>query len=44
MKTKKPNLSADELLALVEAHRVKFIDLQFTDVGGAVKKCHNPDK
>ncbi len=42
MKTKKPNLSADELLALVEAHRVKFIDLQFTDVGGAVKNVTIP--
>ena len=42
MKTKKTNLSADELLALVEAHRVKFIDLQFTDVGGAVKNVTIP--
>jgi glutamine synthetase len=44
MKTKKTNLSADELLALVEAHRVKFIDLQFTDVGGAVKNVTIPTK
>ncbi len=44
MKTKKSNLSADELLALVEAHRVKFIDLQFTDVGGAVKNVTIPTK
>lgn len=35
-------LSPSELLALVEAHRVKFIDLQFTDVGGAVKNVTIP--
>ena len=39
-----PHLSAEELLALVEAHRVKFIDLQFTDVGGAVKNVTIPTK
>ena len=39
-----PNLSAPELLALVEAHNVKFIDLQFTDVDGAVKNVTIPTK
>jgi glutamine synthetase len=44
MTTKKPNLSANDLLTLVEANRVKFIDLQFTDVGGAVKNVTIPTK
>ena len=44
MTTKTPHLSANELLALVEAHRVKFVDLQFTDVGGAVKNVTIPTK
>ncbi|HUI08965.1 MAG TPA: type I glutamate--ammonia ligase [Bacteroidota bacterium] len=34
--------SAGDLLALVEAHKVRFIDLQFTDVGGAVKNVTIP--
>ncbi|HTO93280.1 MAG TPA: type I glutamate--ammonia ligase [Bacteroidota bacterium] len=36
------HLSAGDLLALVEAHSVRFIDLQFTDVGGAVKNVTIP--
>ncbi len=34
--------SSQELLALVEQYKVKFIDLQFTDVGGAVKNVTIP--
>jgi glutamine synthetase len=42
MTTTTPRLSAEKLLALVEERRVKFIDLQFTDVGGAVKNVTIP--
>jgi len=41
----KNNLSAaspEELLAIVEDRHIKFIDLQFTDVGGAVKNVTIP--
>ncbi len=40
-----PNLvpaSSQELLALVEQHKIQFVDLQFTDVGGAVKNVTIP--
>ena len=29
--------TSDELLALAEEHKIKFIDLQFTDINGSVK-------
>jgi glutamine synthetase len=44
MKTKNPLPTANDLLALVETHHVRFIDLQFTDVGGAVKNVTIPTK
>ena len=34
--------SPEELLAIVEDRHIKFIDLQFTDVGGAVKNVTIP--
>ncbi|HLP16577.1 MAG TPA: type I glutamate--ammonia ligase [Bacteroidota bacterium] len=34
--------STEELLALVAAHDIRFIDLQFTDVAGAVKNITIP--
>lgn len=38
------NLTEDQLVALVKERDVKFIDLQFTDVGGAVKNVTIPTK
>ena len=36
--------SNKELLALVAERKIQFIDLQFTDVGGAVKNVTIPTK
>ncbi|MGD1006714.1 MAG: type I glutamate--ammonia ligase [Ignavibacteriaceae bacterium] len=36
------NLTEEQLVALVKERAVKFIDLQFTDVGGAVKNVTIP--
>ncbi len=37
-----PAPSSEELLAIVENRHIRFIDLQFTDVGGAVKNVTIP--
>ncbi len=37
------NMAPNQLLALVKERGVKFIDLQFTDVGGAVKNVTIPN-
>jgi len=37
-----PAQTPEEILALVQENRVRFIDLQFTDVGGAVKNVTIP--
>jgi len=42
MPTPRANLSATDLLALVEERGVRFIDLQFTDVVGVVKNVTLP--
>ncbi len=42
MTTPSKKLSPEELLATVKERGVKFIDLQFTDVGGAVKNVTIP--
>ena len=40
--TNPKNFSPEQLLALVKERAIKFIDLQFTDVGGAVKNVTIP--
>jgi len=42
MASNKKNLSADDLLSLVEESGVKFIDLQFCDIGGTLKNITIP--
>ena len=37
-----PPQTLEEILALVREHEIRFIDLQFTDVGGAVKNVTIP--
>ncbi len=39
---KQPPQTPEEILALVQENRIRFIDLQFTDVGGAVKNVTIP--
>ena len=39
-----PQYSQKELLAMVAERKIQFIDLQFTDVGGAVKNVTIPTK
>lgn len=40
--TNPKNFSPEQLLALVKERAIKFVDLQFTDVGGAVKNVTIP--
>jgi len=42
MNTTKQNLTSEQLLRVVKERSVKFVDLQFTDVGGAVKNVTIP--